>query len=114
MSVARSSLSAAVLLAFSVATAAAQQSHISYVSLNPCCIAQDGQGNSFIVSSSPLPPGPSVELVAMTTITVVKVDSSGNAVSQFTFPAGNDGQAAAAAVDPLAARGNSRISCQNM
>jgi len=88
MSVARSSLSAAVLLAFSVATAAAQQSHISYVSLNPCCIAQDGQGNSFIVSSSPLPPGPSVELVAMTTITVVKVDSSGNAISQFTFPAG--------------------------
>jgi uncharacterized protein (TIGR03437 family) len=101
MSVARSSLSAAVLLAFSVATAAAQQSHISYVSLNPCCIAPDGQGNNFIVSSSPLPPGPSEELVAMTTITVVKVDSSGNAISLFTFPAGNDGQAAAAAVDPL-------------
>jgi uncharacterized protein (TIGR03437 family) len=100
MSVARSSLWAAVLLAFSVATARAQQSYISYVSLNPCCIAPDGQGNTFIVSSSPLPPGSSEELVAKTTITVMKVDSSGNAISQFTFPAGNDGQAAAAAVDP--------------
>ena len=36
----------------------------------------------------------------MTTITVVKTDSSGNVISEFTFPAGNDGQAAAAAVDP--------------
>jgi uncharacterized protein (TIGR03437 family) len=100
MSVTRSSLCAAALIAFSLANAGAQQSNISYVSLNPCCIAPDGQGNSFIVSSSPLPPGPSEELVAMTTITVVKVDSSGNAISAFTFPAGNDGQAAAAAVDP--------------
>ena len=36
----------------------------------------------------------------MTTITVVKTDSSSNVISEFTFPAGNDGQAAAAAVDP--------------
>ena len=91
----------AVLLTVSCATARAQQSNVSYVSLNPCCIAVDGQGDSFIVSSSPLPPGPSEELVATTTITVVKMDSSGNVVSKFTFPAGSDGQAAAAAVDPL-------------
>ena len=38
--------------------------------------------------------------MAATTISVVKVDSNGNAIAQFTFPAGNDGQAAAAAVDP--------------
>jgi uncharacterized protein (TIGR03437 family) len=47
-----------------------------------------------------LPPGSTEELVAMTTITVVKMDSSGNVISQFAFPAGSDGQAAAGAVDP--------------
>jgi uncharacterized protein (TIGR03437 family) len=103
MSVFRSSLVAVLLLATTLVTVHAQQSNISYVGLDPCCIAADGQGNNFIVSTSPFPTGylafsefPS----QATTISVVKTDPGGNLISQFSFAAGSDGQAAAAAVDP--------------
>ncbi len=103
MTVVRPSVWAVALLASLVSAARAQQSNVSYVALNTCCIAQDGQGNNFIVSSSafPLETNPAGATAQATTITVVKMDPSGNAVSEFTFQAGNDGQAAAAAVDPV-------------
>jgi len=101
---ARSFLCAIALLLFAAA-AGAQQSSISYVALNACCIAQDGQGNSFIVSSSAFPfdTDPTTSSVQATTITVVKMNPGGSQLWEFTFPAGNDGQAAAAAAD---AQGN--------
>ncbi|MGA2133835.1 MAG: SBBP repeat-containing protein [Bryobacteraceae bacterium] len=99
--IARSFVSVIALLAFSLAAARAQQSNISYIPLNACCIAPDGQGNNFIVSSSafPLETFANTPTAQATTITVVKMDASSRQLSTFTFPAGNDGQAAAAAVD---------------
>src|SRR5579862_8472649 len=95
----RSFVLAIVWLALTVATTRAQQSNISYVPLNACCIVPDGQGNNFIVSSSPfLEDSPSAAAQA-TTIAVVKMDPGSHQLSEFTFPAGNNGQAAAAALD---------------
>ena len=96
MTLRSSSLWAAALVAFSVATVRAQQSNLTYLDVSPCCIAQDGQGNSFIVSSTPLS-GTESQPAA---ISVIKLDSSGNVVSEFPFMAGDDDQAAAAAVNP--------------
>ncbi|HEY1218630.1 MAG: hypothetical protein ABSE42_19745 [Bryobacteraceae bacterium] len=95
-------LLAAALLALSIATVRAQQSNLSYVPLNPCCIAVDAKGNNFIVSSGW--PGygelPYIYLPPPT-ISVTKMDSSGNILSVFPFQAGAGDLPAAAAVDPL-------------
>src|SRR5580700_4664840 len=80
---------AGVLLAFSVATARAQQSTLSNVSFNPCCIAADGHGNNFVVGSG-----------SQSSIAVAKVDSSGNLISTSSFQIASNAIPAAAAVDP--------------
>jgi uncharacterized protein (TIGR03437 family) len=78
------------LLALSAVSSPAQQTTLSTVALIPCCIAPDGRGGNFIVSSIPQPP----------TISVAKMDASGTIVSSFAFPIGTDGAPSAAAVDP--------------
>jgi hypothetical protein len=85
---------AAVLLALSVATARSQHATLTNVDFSPCCIAPDGHGNNFIVSDQSAPGS------QPSTISVAKMDSSGNIMSQFAFPAGTYGSPAAAAVDP--------------
>ena len=64
-----------VLLASSVGTACGQQSTLSNIGFNPCCIAADGHGNNFVVGSGSQP-----------TIAVAKVDSSGQRDIDFLFP----------------------------
>jgi uncharacterized protein (TIGR03437 family) len=76
------------LLAFSVATASAQQSTLSNISFNPCCIAADGHGNNFVVGSD-----------SQSGIAVAKVDSSGNVVATSSFQIASNAMLAAAAVD---------------
>jgi uncharacterized protein (TIGR03437 family) len=85
-----------MLLAYAAATARAQHATLSNVDFSPCCIAPDGHGNNFIVSSGYQP-----ELGSQPpTISVAKMDFTGNLVSQFAFQPGTYGIAAAAAVDP--------------
>jgi len=94
----------AVALFVSSATLAhAQRATLSYVDYNPCCIASDGQGNSFIVSAGPAQP-----TVSPPVISVAKVNSSGSVVSTFSFRVGANDIPAAAAVDP---QGNLWIVC---
>jgi uncharacterized protein (TIGR03437 family) len=83
----------AVLLVCSVTTAHAQRATLSYVDFDPCCVASDVNGNSFIVSS----PTTGTTTPA---ISVAKVDSTGSVVSTFSFPVGVNDNPAAAAVDP--------------
>jgi len=78
-----------VLLAFSPAPACAQQSTLSNISFSPCCIAPDGHGNNFVVSSS-----------QASSFSVAKVDSSGTVVSISSYPALASDTPSAAAVDP--------------
>lgn len=87
---------AVVLLALAAAPARSQQATLSNVDSSPCCIAPDGHGNNFIVSDRQ----PAEIGLQPSTISVAKMDSSGNIVSQFAFPAGIYGAPAAAAVDP--------------
>ena len=72
-----------------VATARAQQSTLSDVSFNPCCIAADGHGNNFVVGSD-----------SQSSIAVAKVDSGGNVISTSSFPVASNAMPAAAEVDP--------------
>ena len=78
------------LLVFSVAAASAQQSTLSNVSFNPCCIAADGHGNNFVVGSD-----------SQSDIDVAKVDSNGNVIATSSFQVAPNAFPAAAAVDPL-------------
>lgn len=78
-----------------VSAAWAQPAQLSYVDANVCCLAPDGHGNSFVVSST-FP----VLSSQNTTISVAKLDSSGQVVSTFRFETGNREVVAAAAVDP--------------
>jgi hypothetical protein len=71
------------------------QTTLSNFAFNPCCIAPDGQGSNFVVSGGPTKVGSSPS-----TISVAKIDPSGNVVSQFTFQCGPDTTPSAAAVDP--------------
>jgi uncharacterized protein (TIGR03437 family) len=78
-----------------VYTAWAQPSQLSYADAGVCCLAPDGHGNSFVVSSW----YPNINL-RDTMISVAKLDSTGEVVSTFRFETGNGEVAAAAAVDP--------------
>jgi uncharacterized protein (TIGR03437 family) len=90
------SVRTAVLLAFLVSTARAQPAMLSYVGEDPCCIAVDGQGNNFVVSSSALLSRPSAPLA----IFVTKLDPSGKVLSNFALEIGTGDVPTAAAVDP--------------
>jgi uncharacterized protein (TIGR03437 family) len=92
----RSSLGAAVLLAFSVSTARAQPATLSYVGAGPCCIAVDGNGNNFVVSFSALLSRPSQP----TAILVTKLGPDGQLISNFALEVGTGDVPTAAAVDP--------------
>ncbi len=71
------------------------QTTLSNIAFSPCCIAPDGHGGNFVISG-----GSGANGSAPTTISVAKMDSGGNVVSQFAFQPGPDSTAAAAAVDP--------------
>ena len=73
-------------LALPSTNAVAQIAALSYLGLNPCCIAPDGHGANFVVSASG-------------GFLVAKVDSSGNVVSTLPLIIGATDNAAAAAVD---------------
>lgn len=85
----------AVLLALSAATARSQSNTLSNLDFYPCCIAPDGHGNNFIVSA----PKPTINSQPAP-VSVVKVDSSGNVVSEFSIPVNAYGGPNVAAVDP--------------
>ena len=86
------------MLAGPVLTVSAQPATLSYVGANPCCIAVDGQGNNFVVSSSALlPPSP---LANPTAIWVTKLGPSGEVISNFPLEVGTADAPTAAAVDP--------------
>ena len=71
------------------------QTTLSNIALTPCCIAADGHGGNFVVSG-----GPTQASAPPSTISVAKMDSGGNVVSQFAFQPGPDTTPVAAAVDP--------------
>jgi uncharacterized protein (TIGR03437 family) len=71
------------------------QTTLSNIELIPCCIAADGHGRNFVVSG-----GPTQASAPPSTISVAKMDSGGNVVSEFAFQPGPDTTPAAAAVDP--------------
>ena len=71
------------------------QTTLSNIALTPCCIAADGHGGNFVVSG-----GPTQASAPPSTISVAKMDSGGNVVSQFAFQPGPDTAPVAAAVDP--------------
>jgi uncharacterized protein (TIGR03437 family) len=88
-----------VALACLTMGANAQRAILSYIDTHPCCIAPDGQGNNFVVGYGE-PSEPS--------ISVVKLDSAGSVVSEFSLAVGPNDNPAAAKVDPL---GNLWIAC---
>jgi hypothetical protein len=71
------------------------QTTLSNIALTPCCIAADGHGGNFVVSG-----GPTQASAPPSTISVAKMDSGGNVVSQFAFQPGPGTTPVAAAVDP--------------
>jgi uncharacterized protein (TIGR03437 family) len=71
------------------------QTTLSDIALTPCCIVADGHGGNFVVSG-----GPTQASAPPSTISVAKMDSGGNVVSQFAFHPGPDTTPASAAVDP--------------
>ena len=75
--------------------AEARPSQITYVDATVCCLAPDGQGGIFVVSWWFRGDGTSA-----TTISVAKLDSTGQVVSTFPFQSGNSDVPSAAAVDP--------------
>jgi uncharacterized protein (TIGR03437 family) len=91
--------SSIVALACLTIGANAQRATLSYIDSHPCCIAPDGHGNNFVVGYGD-PPASS--------ISVVKVDSTGSVVSTFSVTVGANDNPAAAAVDP---QGNLWIAC---
>jgi len=74
------------------------QTTLSDIALTPCCVVTDGHGGNFVVSG-----GASQTGASPSTISVAKMDSGGNVVSQFSFTPGPDTTPAAAAMD---AQGN--------
>jgi uncharacterized protein (TIGR03437 family) len=73
----------------------AQPSQLSYVDATVCCLVRDGQGGSFVISSS----FPKLGSEASTT-SVAKLDSSGRVKSTSHFATGDLGIPYAATVDP--------------
>src|SRR5579872_1893203 len=71
------------------------QTTLSDIALTPCCIVTDGHGGNFVVSG-----GPTQASAPPSTISVAKMDSNGNVVTQFAFQPGPDTTPGAAAVDP--------------
>jgi len=74
----------------------AQPAQLSYADADICCLAPDGHGNSFVISSS----YPNVSS-QNTMISVAKLDSTGQVVSTFRFQTGNGEAPDATAVDPI-------------
>ena len=93
------SVRTAVSLAFLVSIARSQPATLSYVGADPCCIAVDGSGNSFVVSFSALrPPSPLADPLVTW---VTKLDPSGKVVSNFPLlEVSTFAPPTAAAVDP--------------
>jgi len=83
------------VLVLAALTAHAQQSQIAYVDSSVCCMAPDGRGDTFVISWQA--PNPSVRA---TTISVTKLDPTGQAASTFAIAMPNGGVPSAAAVDP--------------
>jgi uncharacterized protein (TIGR03437 family) len=91
-SVAQRMFAAAALLA--AWKAPAQTTTLTYVDPHPCCLASDGRGNTFVVSSNG-------SFVPNGQLSVAKLDASGAVVSTLRLRVGASDDAAAATVDPV-------------